>query len=114
MLDISALVWYNGGIVTVTYDVRTNANWCDLIYRESISVNRFDLEDAIMNVWDIEQDIDTLLWKLMDCSEGSMTEDDLANYLLGMKSLLNLRCERLFDTYCKVYKLDHYREERIY
>ena len=75
-------------------------------------MDRFDIEQGIMHVWSIDQDIDNLLWKIMDSSEGPMTEDDLANYLIGIQSILNVRCERLFDVYCKAFKLDHYRENK--
>lgn len=105
-------MWYNWSIITVIDDVSPNINWCGIIYRKGVNMNRFDLEEAIMSVWSVDQDIDTLLWKLMDSPESPMSEDDLANYLIGMKSVLNLRCERLFDVYCKVYKLDHYRENK--
>ena len=72
-------------------------------------MDRFDIEQAIMSVWSIDQDIDNLLWKLMDSPEGPMTEDDLANYLIGIQQILNVRCERLFDVYAQTFKLDQYR-----
>jgi hypothetical protein len=76
---------------------------------ERIEMDRFDIEQAIMAVWSTDQDIDNLLWKLMDSPEGPMSEDDLANYLIGINQILRVRCERLFDVYCKTFKLDHYR-----
>lgn len=112
MLDNSSLVWYSGSIVRVADDVRTSINWYNTIYMEGVNMNRFDIEEAIMSVWSVDQDIDNLLWKIMDSPEGPMTEDDLANYLIGVKSILNARCERLFDVYCKTFKLDHYRENK--
>jgi hypothetical protein len=79
---------------------------------ERINMDRFDIEQAIMYVWATDQDIDGLLWRMMDSPEGPMSEDDLANYLLAIKHMLNLRCERLFDVYCQTFKLDHYRENK--
>lgn len=73
-------------------------------------MDRFDIEQAIMSVWSVDEDINNLLWKLMDSPDGSMTEDALANYLIGIQQILNVRCERLFDVYCQTFKLDHYRE----
>ena len=71
--------------------------------------DRFDLESAITDVLYIEKDIDTLLWRIMDSPEGPLTGDDLANYLLAIKNILNLRCEKLWDTYCQFLKLDDYK-----
>ena len=71
--------------------------------------DRFDLESAIMDVLYTEKDIDTLLWRIMDSPDGPLTEDDLANYLLGLKTILSLRGELLWDTYCQFLKLDDYR-----
>jgi hypothetical protein len=73
-------------------------------------MDRFDIEQAIMAVWSTDQDIDNLLWQLMDSTEGPMSEDELANYLIGINQILRVRCERLFDVYCQTFKLDHYRE----
>ena len=74
--------------------------------------DRFDLETAITDVLWVEKDIDNLLWRIMDSPSGPMTEDDLANYLIGLKTVLNLRGEILWDTFCQVLKLDQYRENK--
>ena len=71
--------------------------------------DRFDLESAIMDVLYTEKDIDALLWRIMDSPDGPLTEDDLANYLIGLKTILSLRGEILWDTYCQFLKLDDYR-----
>ena len=71
--------------------------------------DRFDLESAIMDVLYTEKDIDALLWRIMDSPDGPMTEDDLANYLIGLKTILSLRGEILWNTYCQFLKLDDYR-----
>ena len=71
--------------------------------------DRFDLESAIMDVLYTEKDIDALLWRIMDSPDGPLTEDDLANYLIGLKTILSLRGEILWNTYCQFLKLDDYR-----
>ena len=71
--------------------------------------DRFDLESAITDVLYTEKDIDALLWRIMDSPDGPLTEDDLANYLLGLKTVLSLRGEILWDTYCQFLKLDDYK-----
>jgi hypothetical protein len=71
--------------------------------------DRFDLETAINDVLYTEKDIDALLWRIMDSPDGPLTEDDLANYLIGLKTILSLRGELLWNTYCEFLKLDDYR-----
>ena len=71
--------------------------------------DRFDLETAITDVLWVAKDIDNLLWRIMDSPDGPMTEDDLANFLIGLKTVLSLRGEVLWDTYCQFLELDHYK-----
>jgi hypothetical protein len=58
--------------------------------------DRFDLEQQIMAVWQTSEDIQTVLQGHMD-NPAPMTEDQMANALLGLKTLHDLRCERLFS-----------------
>lgn len=106
------MVCYNSSIPTDSIDGNDHGSRFYSSYMGVYVMDRFDIEEAIMSVWSVDQDIDNLLWKLMDSPEGPMSEDDLANYLIGVKSILNARCERLFDVYCKLFKLDHYRESK--
>jgi len=61
--------------------------------------DRFDLETEIMSVWNTEQDLDTMLYRLMDSSDGPCSEDDIANMLLGLKELHKSRCLKLWDVF---------------
>ena len=61
--------------------------------------DRFDLETEIMSVWSTEQDLDTMLYRLMDSSDGPCSEDDIANMLLGLKELHKSRCLKLWDVF---------------
>jgi hypothetical protein len=69
----------------------------------------FELEDKIMSAWSTKEDLELLMRHHMD-REQIMTEDEIANALLGIISLHDMRCNELFDTYTKVFKLDKYRE----
>jgi len=40
-----------------------------------------------------------------------LTEDDLANIIIGLKYTLQLRGDKLWDTFCQAYELDHYRSK---
>ena len=72
--------------------------------------NQLDLEEKIMNAWSTKEDLELLMRHYMDRAEV-MTEDEVANALLGIISLHDMRCSELFDTYTKAFKLDKYREQ---
>jgi len=67
----------------------------------------FDLEDAIYKAWQTADDIETL-YKYHGDAEKPMTEDEVANALLGLKSLHEMRCWYLLDMMCKVFELNQY------
>jgi hypothetical protein len=70
-------------------------------------VDRFNLEDAIMSVWHTEEDLNIFFEQYYDGSKV-MSKDDVANVLLGLKELHRMRCEKLWDTFKKVHRLDNY------
>lgn len=55
---------------------------------------RFELEQDIMNAWQVVDDINTIYHR----SEG-LSEDQMMNLLLGLKELYQLKFEKLFDTF---------------
>ena len=63
-----------------------------------------DLEDKIMGVWSTCEDIDTFLYRYSDSPAVEMSEDDIANTLLGIKTLHEQRCQRLWDAFEEVLK----------
>jgi hypothetical protein len=67
----------------------------------------YDLEDAINKVWQTTDDIDTL-FKYHGDAEKPMTEDEVANALLGIKSLHDMRCWYLMDMLARVFQLNQY------
>lgn len=67
----------------------------------------FDLEDAIYKVWQTSDDIETL-YKYHGDAEKPMTEDEVANTLLGLKQLHDMRCWQLMDMSCRVFELNQY------
>jgi hypothetical protein len=66
-----------------------------------------DLEDAIYKVWQTADDIETLYNHHGDAPKP-MTEDEIANTLLGIKQLHDMRCEALMDMMCRVFELNQY------
>lgn len=67
----------------------------------------FDMEDAIYKMWQTADDIETL-YKYHGDAEKVMTEDEIANALLGIKSLHEMRCWQAMDVFARVFELDQY------
>lgn len=61
-------------------------------------IDRFDLEQHIMQAWITSEDLDLFLWKLMD-SPDEMTEDEIANMLIGIKTIHDARMRKLWNTF---------------
>ena len=65
--------------------------------------DRFNLEDDIMKCWNVTEDIDMIMERMLDSPtfEGMPAElsDKTANLLIGLKELYNLRFERLWETF---------------
>jgi uncharacterized protein YeeX (DUF496 family) len=63
--------------------------------------NRFDLEQQIMACWNVTSDIDTLCEGVI---ESDMTTDQIANILLGMKQLYELKFDKMFRTFEELHR----------
>ena len=72
-----------------------------------------DLEDKIMSVWRTCEDIDTFLYRYLDSPAGEMSEDHISNTLLGVKTLHDQRCQKLWDAFEEVLKSNHVADEII-
>lgn len=55
--------------------------------------DRFDLEQSILNCWNVTSDIDLLYENVM---ESDMSTDQIANALLGMQTIYEMKFEKLF------------------
>ena len=62
-----------------------------------------ELEDLIMAAWITKEDIDSILWVLLD-REKKPDEDELSNLLIGLHSLHDARMTKLFQAYDTVLK----------
>lgn len=71
----------------------------------------FDLEQQIMNCWAVVDDIDMLYKHFGDHPKfggrwNSEAEDEMMNLMLGLKSLYELKFQKMWDTFehvCKDY-----------
>lgn len=61
--------------------------------------DRFDLEQHIMKCWNVTDDID-LLFK--NVCEKDLTTDEIANFLLGMKTIYEAKFNDLFDNFSEL------------
>ena len=59
--------------------------------------NRFDLEQDIMNCWNVVTDIKELNRAMLD--RRKLTDDEISNYLLGLETIYQVKFERLFETF---------------
>ena len=71
--------------------------------------DRFDLETNITNLYNVTEDLDLLLENIL---EYDLAVDDAANAILGIRIMLDLRLNKLFETYKAVFELDNYSKKR--
>ena len=60
--------------------------------------DRFNLEAEIMNVWNTKDDLESITSRMMD-DPDPMSEDDIANVLIGLIELHDIRCKKLFNVF---------------
>ena len=60
--------------------------------------DRFNLEAEIMNVWNTKDDLESITSRMMD-DPDPMSEDDIANVLIGLSELHDIRCKKLFNVF---------------
>lgn len=58
--------------------------------------DRFSLESEILECWNVTSDLDILTEGVL---EHDLSKDDIANILLGMKTLYNLKFDKMFNTF---------------
>ena len=66
-------------------------------------MNRFELEDAMSNLHQIGEDIETIIYAIGD-SPIKHTEDQLLNMLIGMKQLHDTRYQKMWNTFEQLIK----------
>ena len=67
---------------------------------------QFNLEQRIMECWMVVDDIRVVYTRHLD-GEKPLTEDELANVLIGMEKLYDIKFENLFSTFEKFLKEIH-------
>ena len=59
-------------------------------------VDRFKLEECITSIYQITEDIESMMHKEFD-TEESLTEDQKMNILIGMMELHKVRCDATWE-----------------
>lgn len=63
---------------------------------------RFDLEQDIMNCWNVTEDIKSFIEVK---EKGKFTEDGELNFLLGLVAVYDMKFEKLLDTFASTFGL---------
>ena len=61
--------------------------------------DRFNLEHEIMHAWQTKEDLDAVIDRIIDDPKGPMTEDEIANVLIGLSELHETRCKKLWKVF---------------
>ena len=62
-----------------------------------------ELEDLILAAWMTREDIDSVLWVLLD-REKKPDEDEISNLLIGLHAMHDARMTKLFEGFAQVLK----------
>jgi hypothetical protein len=68
------------------------------------NIDRFDLEQQIMECWQVVTDLDNVFEECCESEYGSMTQDRMANITHGMKELYDIKFNKLFRTFEELLK----------
>ena len=71
--------------------------------------DRFNLEAEIMSVWNTKDDLNAITSRMMD-DPDPMSEDDIANVLIGLSELHDIRCKKLFNVFETMVKERRFNE----
>ena len=63
--------------------------------------NRFDLEEEIMNIWQTEDDLGAVVHRMME-DPDPIPNKEIANLLISISKIHDLRCQKLFDIFEKM------------
>jgi hypothetical protein len=62
-------------------------------------MDRFDLEQQIMDCWQITDDLKVLTEYVLEHGEEALNIDTVANITIGLQQLYNLKFDKMFRTF---------------
>lgn len=69
---------------------------------------RFELEQQIMECWNITTDLKAITEAVLD--GPGLTDDQLSNMLIGLEQLYNIKFDKLFRLFEQMIKEQHQKE----
>ena len=67
-----------------------------------MKLDRFELEQQMMNCWNITTDLETLSNFVGDSDIEPVTKDKLLNMLIGTRELYDLKFSQMLDTFSQL------------
>ncbi len=64
----------------------------------------YELEQPIMGCWNVTEDINTLFVHVIEAAVGKLDNDEIANTLLGLKNLYDMKFQQMFNKYEELLK----------
>jgi len=74
--------------------------------------DRFDFEQQIMACWNVTSDIRTVTEYLLDAPLEGDREDKIANMLMGMEALYQVKFDKLFRQFEQLVREQHENLDR--
>ena len=66
---------------------------------------QFEVEQGIMQCWQVVDELDTIVTHMLDVKK--MSDDEIANVLIGLKQLYDMKFYSLMSTYEKYLQEQH-------
>ena len=68
----------------------------------------YDLESNLMSCWNITEDLDVLCHHVVDVVDyGKLDTDQIANVLIGLRTLYDMKFSMLFEQYEELVREQH-------
>jgi hypothetical protein len=78
---------------------------------QTLQYDRFNLEAEIMSAWNTKDDLVAITSRMMD-DPDPMTEDEIANVLIGLSELHDIRCKKLFNVFESMVRDEQFVEKQ--
>lgn len=71
--------------------------------------DRFDLEQQMLDCWRVTDDVKLLCENVCD---DDLSTDDIANALIGIETLFNMKFQKMWETFETLIRQDHFRKQK--
>ena len=70
--------------------------------------DRFDLEQQMLDCWRVTDDVKLLCENVCD---NDLSTDDVANALIGIETLYNMKFQKMWNTFEILIRQDHFKRQ---